>query len=124
VTGARRTLGNVAQRLTHQAGPTPDARGARRSGDHEDPGLGKALLAELRAALAEHCITAELRPDVAALAVRNQPEGQSIWVFVSFGGRYFSWNNAENQHPVFDVKGAARRIATHIHTAVARESGS
>jgi hypothetical protein len=37
-----------------------------------------------------------------------------VWVFVSYSGRYFSWHNADRQHPVKDVAGAARRIAADV----------
>lgn len=72
------------------------------------------LLAELRGALAEHEIRAEVRDDVAALAVSTDAPGVYLWVFVSFTGRYFSWNRGNHQHPVNDMTGAARRIATHV----------
>jgi hypothetical protein len=124
VTGARCTVRNVTRILAQEPGPTPEAHGARRCGDHEDPGLGRALLSELRAALTEYDLSSELRQELAALAVRRQPDDPALWVFVAFGGRYFSWNNAENQHPVFDVKGAAHRIATLFPSAAAPESGS
>ena len=72
------------------------------------------LLAELRGALTEHEIRADVREDVAGLAVWTQTPGVCIWVFVSFTGRYFSWNRGNHQHPVNDMAGAARRIATHV----------
>jgi hypothetical protein len=81
------------------------------------PSLETGLLAELRAALAEHEISSEVRRDLACLAVKGAASSCCIWVFVSFGGRYFSWNNAEYQHPVRDISGAARRIATHVRSA-------
>jgi len=79
-----------------------------------EPSLEVGLLAELRAALAEHDIGSELREDVACLAVTTQTPGSHLWVFASFGGRYFSWNNAELQHPVRDMQGAAKRIAMQV----------
>jgi hypothetical protein len=77
--------------------------------------LEVALLAELRAALTEHMIRSELRASIAALAVETSKPGAYRWVFVAFGGRYFSWDNADQQHPVSDVEGAARRIAEQIN---------
>lgn len=71
------------------------------------------LLAELRAALAEHDLRSQVREDVAALAVDRGTE-TPLWVFVGISGRYFSWGRAEYQHPVRDVAGAARRIAEQV----------
>lgn len=72
------------------------------------------LLAELRGALAEHEIRARVRDDVAGLAVSTAVPGVYVWVFVSFSGRYFSWTRGAHQHPVNDMAGAARRIATDV----------
>src|SRR5262245_17640913 len=70
------------------------------------------LLSELRAALAEqHEIRSEVREKVAGLAVHTSMPAVYVWVFVSYGGRYFSWRGAQCQHPVTDVAGGARRIA-------------
>ncbi|WP_285620202.1 hypothetical protein [Actinoallomurus iriomotensis] len=76
--------------------------------------LEMELLAELRAALTEHDICSEIREDVAGLAVVTDTPGVFLWIFVSFSSRYFSWAEASHQHPVNDVAGAARRIATHV----------
>jgi len=123
VTHARCKLDVVNARLSDDAGPAGDATGAtgvRASGDHGNPALAKALLAELRATLAEHDVRCELRHDLAALAVRAQATDHGVWVFVGFGSRYFSWSDAEFQHPVFDMKGAARRIATQVKNSPER----
>ncbi|MFV2177954.1 hypothetical protein ACFHW2_40050 [Actinomadura sp. LOL_016] len=72
------------------------------------------LLSELRGALAEHEIRSELKKDVAALAVATDAPGVYLWVFVSFTNRFFSWARGNHQHPVNDMAGAARRIATHV----------
>ncbi|WP_146778808.1 hypothetical protein [Actinomadura craniellae] len=72
------------------------------------------LLAELRGALVEHEIRAEIREDVMALAVLTDTPDVFFWVFVAFNMRYFSWNRGNHQHPVNDVAGAARRLADHI----------
>jgi hypothetical protein len=37
-----------------------------------------------------------------------------VWVFVSYSGRYFSWDRADRQHPVNDIPGVARRIADQV----------
>jgi len=112
-TGTSRTLGTVmtkpASGATHKgrAWPVPTA--------HEDPSasLESGLLAELRAALADQGIRSELRQEIPCLAV--EAAAYRLWIFVSTGGRYFSWNNAEFQHPVFDIPDAARRIAMQVH---------
>jgi hypothetical protein len=73
------------------------------------------LLSELRAALADQEeISSEVRENVAGLAVHTRVPGVYVWVFVSYSGRYFSWHNANRQHPVKDVAGAARRIAADM----------
>jgi len=72
------------------------------------------LLAGLRAELTEYEIRSEVREDVAGLAVSTGTPAVYLWVFVSFSGRFFSWNQGNHQHPVNDMAGTARRIATHI----------
>jgi hypothetical protein len=67
--------------------------------------------------LAEYEIKSEVRKSVAGLAVPLGVPGVHLWVFVSFTGRYFSWGHAQNQHPVRDLAGAARRIATDVRNA-------
>ena len=53
------------------------------------------------------------------MAVTTKIPGVCLWVFVSFSNRYFSWAEANHQHPVNDIAGAARRIAGHVHPASA-----
>lgn len=73
------------------------------------------LLSELRAALAEQEeVSSDVRENVAGLAVCTGLPGVYVWVFVGYGGKYFSWHNADRQHPVKDVPGAARRIASEV----------
>ena len=72
------------------------------------------LLSELRGALSEHEIRSEVSEQVCGLAVSTEEPGIRLWVFVSFNTRYFSWTRATHQHPVSDMTGAARRIATHV----------
>ncbi|MBC6460567.1 hypothetical protein [Actinomadura sp. HBU206391] len=73
------------------------------------------LLAELRVVLAdEHGIRSHVRKDVAGLAVETDIPAVYVWVFVGFSGRFFSWHNADRQHPVNDVSGTARRIAEQV----------
>jgi hypothetical protein len=72
------------------------------------------LLSELRGALTEYEIRSEVNEEVCGLAVSTDTPGIKVWVFVSFSTRYFSWTRATHQHPVGDMTGAARRIATHV----------
>jgi hypothetical protein len=109
----------VIERLADSKRPS---NGSGDQASRNEPSLEVGLLAELRAALAEHEIGSELREDLACLAVKAQAPGSCLWVFVSFGGRYFSWNNAELQHPVRDMQGAARRLAMQIHARDVRHS--
>jgi hypothetical protein len=74
------------------------------------------LLAELRAALTEYEVTSHVHEEFTALAVATGTPGVFVWVFIH-GGRYFSWNRADLQHPVKDLPGAARRIADQVNTA-------
>ena len=37
-----------------------------------------------------------------------------VWVFVGYGGAFYSWQNAEKRHPVADVEGAADVLAEYI----------
>lgn len=103
--------------VTHADDIPPGNDSTHIGGNGGPPSLETGLLAELRAALAEHEINSEVQPDLACLAVKGAASSCRIWVFLSFGKRYFSWNNAEYQHPVRDISGAARRIATHIDGA-------
>jgi hypothetical protein len=76
------------------------------------------LLAELRVALVdEHEIRSEVHERLPGLAVETCTPALYVWVFVGYSGRFFSWHNADRQHPVNDVPGAARRIAAHIREA-------
>src|ERR1700678_3394647 len=97
-------LGDVIEHLPRN--PASDTHTP--SGHSEIPALEQELLAELRAALAEREIGSVLRPDLGCLAVDTLDGDRKAWIFLSFENRYFSWNNAEEQHPVFDIDGAAR----------------
>lgn len=72
------------------------------------------LLAGLRAELTEYEVRSEVRENVAGLAVSTDVRGVFLWVFVGYSGRYFSWDQADRQHPVNDIPGAARRIAEQV----------
>jgi hypothetical protein len=113
-TFAHHTLWTVIERFADSREPSNDS-GDQASRNDGGPSLEIGLLAEMRAALAERDIGSELREDLACLAVKMAAPDSRLWVFVSFGSRYFSWNNAELQHPVRDMQGAAQRIATQIN---------
>ena len=60
-------------------------------------------------------INAELRDNNTALMV-HPPGGRGlpVWVFVGYGGAYYSWQSAEKRHPVSDVEGAAQVLAAYV----------
>src|SRR5579859_2334609 len=120
VTLACPTLRTVIEGGVHDGGPS-DGSDMRATRDDAGPALEAGLLAELRAALAEHEICSDLREDLAALAVKALTPDSCLWVFVNFGGRYFSWNKAEFQHPVRDIQGAAHRIAIQLNQASTKD---
>ncbi|MEU6411021.1 hypothetical protein [Microbispora sp. NPDC046933] len=72
-------------------------------------------LIRLRDALTRLSINAELRDNNTALMV-NPPSGRGmpVWVFVGYGGQFYSWNSAGRRHPVSDLEGAAKAIAAYI----------
>ncbi|MFC0864564.1 hypothetical protein ACFHYQ_19930 [Sphaerimonospora cavernae] len=60
-------------------------------------------------------IVAELRDNNTALMV-SPPGGRGlpVWVFVGYGGAYFSWQSAEKRRPMADVAGAAQVLAAYV----------
>ncbi|MBB6350301.1 hypothetical protein FHU36_006873 [Nonomuraea muscovyensis] len=78
-------------------------------------GLGQQdeanALIRLRDRLASRGVNAELRDNNSALMVHRPEPGLPVWVFVGYGGAYYSWQNAERRHPVDDVEGAADVLA-------------
>lgn len=72
-------------------------------------------LIRLHDALARLGVSAGLRDNNTALMV-NPPSGRGmpVWVFVGYGGQYYSWNSAGKRHPVSDVEGAAKVIAAYV----------
>jgi hypothetical protein len=71
------------------------------------------LLMLLRDALLRLNIRAELRDNGTALMIPRPNVGLPVWVFVGFGGAYFSWQSAEKRHPVADMEGAANVLAEY-----------
>ncbi|MFF4624793.1 hypothetical protein [Nonomuraea jabiensis] len=81
-------------------------------------GLGQQdeanALIRLRDRLASRGVNAELRDNNTALMVHRPEPGLPVWVFVGYGGAYYSWQSAEQRHPVDDVEGAANVLAEYI----------
>jgi hypothetical protein len=71
------------------------------------------LLMMLRDALLRLNVRAELRDNGTALMIPRPQVGLPVWVFVGFGGAYFSWQSAEKRHPVADMEGAANVLAEY-----------
>ncbi|HEX4815017.1 MAG TPA: hypothetical protein VFV66_19930 [Nonomuraea sp.] len=71
-------------------------------------------LVRLRDQLIRRGVSAELRDNNSALMVHRPEPGLPVWVFVGYGGAYYSWQNAEKRHPVGDVEGAANVLAEYV----------
>ncbi|GII01690.1 hypothetical protein [Planobispora takensis] len=69
-------------------------------------------LERLRAHLAERGVPADLRGEALVVHLRTSP--MPVWVFVGYGGRFFSWQCAEKRHPVSDVAGAADALVSYV----------
>ncbi|WP_248962163.1 hypothetical protein [Sphaerisporangium perillae] len=63
-------------------------------------------------------VAAELHEHMPALLLHRPDVGLPLWVFVGYGGAYFSWQSAEKRHPVADVPGAALALADYINGRV------
>ncbi|MEU8268540.1 hypothetical protein AB0B89_15390 [Sphaerisporangium sp. NPDC049002] len=74
-----------------------------------------AKLLRLRDQLTGLGVRAELRDNMSALMVHRPDNGLPVWVFVGYGGVYYSWQSAEKRHPVNDVAGAAQALADYLH---------
>ncbi|GAA3794594.1 hypothetical protein GCM10022226_12440 [Sphaerisporangium flaviroseum] len=59
-------------------------------------------------------VDAEFRATMPALLVHRPDVGLPLWVFVGYGGAYYSWQSAEKRHPVSDAAGAALVLADYI----------
>jgi hypothetical protein len=73
-----------------------------------------AALVRLRDRLVDLGVNALLRDNNSALLVHRPEPGLPVWVFVGYGGAYYSWQNAEKRHPVDDVVGAANVLAAYV----------
>ncbi|MDH2426869.1 hypothetical protein PYR91_15655 [Sphaerisporangium sp. TRM90804] len=71
-------------------------------------------LVELRDAVARLGLQTEIRESMPALVVHSPDMGLPVWVFVGYGGAYYSWQSAEKRHPVGDVAGAAMALAEYV----------
>ncbi|MEU8318037.1 hypothetical protein AB0C33_06665 [Nonomuraea sp. NPDC048881] len=69
----------------------------------EDEGT---MLVRLRDRLTALGVNAELRDNNSVLLVHKQGPGLPVWVFVGYGGAYYSWQHAEKRHPTGDSEGA------------------
>ncbi|MFG1705645.1 hypothetical protein ACFLIM_20860 [Nonomuraea sp. M3C6] len=72
------------------------------------------MLVRLRDQLTNLGVNADLRDNNSALLVRKLEPGLPVWVFVGYGGAYYSWQNAERRHPTSDPEGAANVLAEYI----------
>jgi hypothetical protein len=72
------------------------------------------MLVRLRDQLTNLGVNADLRDNNGALLVRKPEPGLPVWVFVGYGGTYYSWQNAERRHPTSDPQGAANVLAEYI----------
>ncbi|MFG1947381.1 hypothetical protein [Nonomuraea sp. NPDC048826] len=71
-------------------------------------------LIRLRDRLVSRGVNAELRDNNCALMVHKREPGLPVWVFVGYGGAYYSWQSAEKRHPIDDVEGAADVLAEYV----------
>ncbi|MCF6475734.1 hypothetical protein FAF44_46400 [Nonomuraea sp. MG754425] len=83
------------------------------NGFPQDQGEGD-MLVRLRDQLTRLGVNAELRDNNTALMVHKPEPGLPVWVFVGFGGAYYSWQSAEQRHPTGDPEGAAKLLAESI----------
>jgi hypothetical protein len=72
------------------------------------------MLVRLRDRLVALGVNAELRDNNSALMVHKPEPGLPVWVFVGYGGAYYSWQNAERRHPTNDPAGAANVLVEYI----------
>jgi hypothetical protein len=74
----------------------------------------RAKLLRLHEQLTGLGVDAELRAAMPALLLHRPDVGLPLWVFVGYGGAYYSWQSAEKRHPVADAAGAALALADYI----------
>ncbi|MEV6033516.1 hypothetical protein AB0L65_20345 [Nonomuraea sp. NPDC052116] len=71
-------------------------------------------LITLRDRLAEIGVHAELRDNNSALMVVRPDGALPVWVFVGYGGAFYSWDNTNKRHPTDDPQGAASTLAEYV----------
>ncbi|YCK35887.1 hypothetical protein ACNF49_17920 [Actinomadura sp. ATCC 39365] len=77
----------------------------------QDEGI---MLVRLRDRLTGLGVNAELRDNNSVLLVHRPAGGLPVWVFVGYGGAYYSWRSAEKRHPTSDPEGAANVLAEYV----------
>lgn len=73
-----------------------------------------ARLVELGRELSVRRVNVALSDAFPALLVNTSFPGVRLHVYVSCSGGSFTWQRAENRHPVDDPSGAAERIAAYV----------
>ncbi|MBT2234676.1 hypothetical protein [Nonomuraea sp. NEAU-A123] len=71
-------------------------------------------LLRLQVELVRIGVRAELRDNNSALMVLRPDPGLPVWVFVGYGGAYYSWDNANDRHPASDPQGTAQALVKYI----------
>ncbi|WP_449065641.1 hypothetical protein [Planomonospora algeriensis] len=82
--------------------------------DHQRNLHDARALMRLRDELLKLKVRAELRDNDSVLMVHRPEPGLPVWVFVGYGGAYYSWQSAEKRHPVRDPNGAAQVLAEYV----------
>lgn len=94
--------------------PPPQPAVPLQAGPQEEQQSEALLLTLLQDALLRRGVRAELRDNATALMIPRPRVGLPVWVFVGYGGAYFSWQSAEKRHPVNDLDGAAQILAEYV----------
>ncbi|WP_219460229.1 hypothetical protein [Nonomuraea rhizosphaerae] len=80
-----------------------------------DPQDEANKLIRLQTELGRIGVAAELRDNNSALMAPRPDPGLPVWVFVGYGGTYYSWSNANHRHPTDDPQGAAHELAAYLN---------
>ncbi|MEV4216813.1 hypothetical protein [Nonomuraea sp. NPDC049725] len=84
------------------------------AGLDQNPEDDSDKLVRLRDQLTRLGVHAELRDNNSALMVHRTRPGMPVWVFVGYGGAYYSWQSAEKRHATSDPVGAAEALAEYV----------
>jgi hypothetical protein len=79
---------------------------------NRDPGL--RLISGLCRELAKLGLNVGMSDARPAVVIRTGLINPPLWITVDASGEFFEWRDADEQHPVTDLAGAAARIAEHI----------